>query len=355
MEKSRYQLTSTPIAKAVKFCVYGSEGVGKTTLASKLPSPIFIDTEGSTEHMTLCRYPRPHDWLELMDMVDDASKLKTRTLVIDTLDWADLLCVKSLCKEMKWKSIEDGGYGKGYVMLAEKFSELLEKLSALANRGVNVGFTAHAQLRKIERPEETGAYDHWEMKCSKKVSPLVREWCDLMLFCNYDSVIIHGNNPMESNKITGNKRVMYANHQPTFDAKNRFGLPDKMPLDYEPLRQIFERAQPIEIKPQVEAAPEMPDDPFLADDVSGAAGTPKPESEWTEEEKKSVEPVSLVDAFPELEALMKRDGVTYSMVQYAVSRKGHHPADLPIELYPVEYVNRLVSGWDKFAKYAKSL
>ena len=370
MAKSKFPLTATPVAKAIKFCIYGSEGVGKSTLASKLPHPIFIDTEGSTEHMTVVRYPRPQSWQDIMDMVTDAGNLLNpgNTLIIDTLDWADTLCTRSLCREKKWGSIEDAGYGKGYVMLGEKFSELLAKLTELADKGINVGFCAHAQLRKVEKPEETGAYDHWELKCSKRVAPMVKEWCDLLLFCNYDSLVIHGSNPMEKNRITGNKRVMYANHAPTFDAKNRFGLPDKMPLEYESIKGVFERkTKPVKEPPAQEEKPKderplqpawepLPDDPFLGSDVGGdpsPAEKPKPEEEWTEEDRAQLKPTQLGDRFPELEALMKRDGISYSNIQWAVGRKGHQPPDLPVELYPVEYVDRLVKGWDKFAAYIK--
>ncbi len=356
--KSKYKLESAPKAgKGIRFAVYGVEGIGKSTLASQLPSPIFIDTEGSTDHMTVCRYPRPLDWDDLMAMVEDASRLKIRTLVIDTLDWADILCTRSLLREKSWKSIEDAGYGKGYVMLGEKFSELLEKLTELADKGVNVGFCAHALLRKVEKPEDTGAYDHWELKCSKRVAPLVKEWCDLLLFCNYDSVVVKGNTPMDKNRITGNKRVMYANHQPTFDAKNRFGLPDKMPLEYASIREIFERAAPAQTAPEpVKEEPKRPDDPFLGDDVGrdpAPAEAPKPESEWTEEDRAQLKPTELADCYDELAALMKRDGISYSAVQWAVGRKGHQPPDLPVELYPEDYVDRLVKGWDKFVDYIK--
>jgi hypothetical protein len=366
---SKYTLTTQPTAKAVKFAFYGPEGVGKTTLASKLPGAVTIDTEGSTAHMTLCRYPRPKDWAELMDMVDDAGRQKIGTLIIDTLDWADILCTRSLCKEKKWDSIEAAGYGKGYVMLGEKFAELLAKLSELADRGINVGFCAHAQLRKIEKPEETGAYDHWELKCSKKVAPLVKEWADLILFCNYDTVVIHGNNPMEANRITGNKRVMYANHAPTFDAKNRFGLPDKMPLDYEPIKEIFERAQAVAQAQAKTKNPEpkdkLPDvpftgpetgpalDPFLGDDGGTDKPLPeaKPEAEWTEKDKAQLNPTTIHDRFPELEQLMEASGVQYSEVQAAVSSRGYFPGDMPIEMYPADFVKGcLVAAWDSVKK-----
>ena len=39
----------------------------------------------------------------------------------------------------------------------------------------------------------------------------------------------------------GGQRVMYTTHNPCWDAKNRYGLPDELPMDYEPLREVIER------------------------------------------------------------------------------------------------------------------
>ena len=367
--KSRYALESSAKNKAVKFVVYGPEGIGKSTLVSKFPGVIFIDTEGSTDYMTVCRYPRPKSWDTLLDMVDDASTLKIRTLVIDTADWAERLCVDALCASTGWKGIEDAGYGKGYVYLKEKFGALLDKLTDLQDKGVNVGFTAHAQLRKVERPEETGAYDHWELKVSKQVGPMLKEWADLLLFCNYKSMVIHGASPMEKNKITGGKRVMYTTHNPVWDAKNRFGLPEELPLDYEGIRTVFERnsspavapapvpdfaaAEPaVDEPPQEPAAatwapggslePEevLPDDPFLPE-------TPKPKEEWTDEDKAQLEPTKLKDRYPDLAQLMEASGVQYPEVQAAVSARGYFPGDMPIEMDPADFVKGcLVAAWD---------
>ena len=43
-------ITRGAVQKAQKVIVYGPEGVGKTSFAAKFPDPLFIDTEGSTEH-----------------------------------------------------------------------------------------------------------------------------------------------------------------------------------------------------------------------------------------------------------------------------------------------------------------
>ena len=96
-------------------------------------------------------------------------------------------------------------------------------------------------------------------------------------------------------------------------------------------------------------------DPFLGDDGGTDKPLPeaKPEAEWTEEDKAQLKADTIHDRYPELEALMKRDGISYSNVQWAVARRGHQPAEMPIELYPIEYVDRLVNGWDKFVAYIK--
>ena len=355
---SRYALESSAKNKAVKFVFYGPEGIGKSSLAAKLPSVIFIDTEGSTDYMTVCRYPRPKSWDTLLDMVEDAGQQKIKTLVIDTADWAERLCVDALCAAKGWKGIEDAGYGKGYVYLKEKFGALLDKLTDLQDKGINVGFCAHAQLRKVERPEETGAFDHWELKVSKQVGPMLKEWADLLLFCNYKTMVIHGATPMEKNKIAGGKRVMYTTHNPVWDAKNRFGLPEELPLDYEGIRAVFERnpspatapapapdfaaAEPAPNEPPQEPEPTnaLPDDPFIPEE-------PKPKEEWTPEDKAQLEPTQLKDRYPDLAQLMEAAGVRYAEVQQAVSARGYFPGDMPIELYPADFVKGcLVAAWE---------
>ncbi len=369
---SRYQLESSPKEKAVKFVIYGPEGIGKSTLASKLPGVVFIDTEGSTDHMAVVRYPRPKSWDTLLDMVDDAGQQPIGTLVIDTADWAERLCIDALCDAKGWKGIEDAGYGKGYVYLKEKFGALLDKLTELQEKGINVGFTAHAQLRKIERPEETGAYDHWELKVSKQVGPLLKEWCDLLLFCNYKSMVIHGKTPMEKNKITGNKRVIYTTHNPVWDAKNRFGLPEELPLDYEGIRSVFERKKAAATQEAPKPKPEPAPKPEPKAETWAPGGSLEPEEaqqiggedleDWPIEgpkegpvfpeegppkEPEKVPTTELKDVYPELWQLMEASGIKYEEVQAAVGTRRYYPGDMPIELYPKDFVKGcLVAAWD---------
>ena len=189
------EITRGKIQKAKKVVIYGPEGIGKSTFASKFPDPVFIDTEGSTNDMDVARLPRPTSWNMLFDEIDYVKNNPgvCKTLVIDTIDWAELLCVEHICAIHNKKGIEDFGYGNGYVYTKEEFGRFLNRLSDLIEVNVNVVLTAHAQLRKFEQPDEMGAYDRWELKLGKKTqsqtSPLVKEWADMLLFANYLSPI----------------------------------------------------------------------------------------------------------------------------------------------------------------------
>lgn len=220
---------------ALKVVVYGPEGIGKSTLASRFPRPVFIDTEGSTRHMDVSRTEKPSSWTMLMEQVKciRGDPSVCATLVIDTADWAEQLCIASICASRKLSGIEDMGYGKGYVYLAEEFGRLLNLLEEIVGSGVHVVLTAHAAMRKFEQPDEMGAYDRWELKLQKKTAALVKEWSDLLLFANYKTVSVAADNTGKKFKAQGGKRVVYTSHHPCWDAKNRLGLPDELPLDFD--------------------------------------------------------------------------------------------------------------------------
>lgn len=233
-------ITKGKVKTAKKVVIYGPEGIGKSTLASQFPEPVFIDTEGSTKELDVARYPVPKTWNDVVTDVNDfVESMPGKTLIVDTADWAEQLCISHTCANLGVKGIEDVGYGKGYVYVSEAFADFLNKCNVLIDQGVNVIFTAHAQMRKFEQPDEMGAYDRWEMKLSKKVAPLLKEWADIVLFCNYKTDVITDQNT-KSKKATGGRRVMYASHHPCWDAKNRYDLPDMMPMEFSQIKHLFE-------------------------------------------------------------------------------------------------------------------
>lgn len=245
------------IARPQKVVIYGAEGVGKTTLAAAFPNPLFIDTEGGTSHMDVRRISKPQSWDEFIVVLNEVATTSglCETLVIDTADWAEQMAVTHLLTKYKKAGIEEFGYGKGYVYLSEEFSRMLAALDKCIASGIHVVVTAHAKMRKFEQPDEMGAYDRWEMKLSKNSAPLLKEWADLLLFCNYQTFVFTTEN--KSQKAQGGKRVMYTSHHPCWDAKNRAGLPDVLDLDYRHIAHLFTKAAEAPVVTPVDTVRQM--------------------------------------------------------------------------------------------------
>lgn len=268
------EITRGKMKTAKKVVIYGPEGIGKSTLASQFPDAVFIDCEGSTKSMDVARYPDPLTFTDILEEIKDCVKNHTcKTLVIDTADWAEQKCTEELIAKSKGiKSIEDFGYGKGYTLLKDDFFRLLKECTLAVNEGINVVLTAHAIMRKFEQPDEMGSYDRWELKLSKKCAPLLKEWADLLLFCNYKTTVLT-DAKTKSKKATGGTRVMYTTHHPCWDAKNRFGLDDELPMEWASIAHIFDG--PVEVK--TEKVPDK-DQEFLSEEdlpaFASAVGIP---------------------------------------------------------------------------------
>lgn len=243
------QVTRGRIQTAIKCVVYGPEGVGKSTFASQAPNMIFSDIEGSTKQLDVARFPTPTSWAMQMEQarfVRDQGQGVCFTYALDTVDFLERLCSASVCATNQKNGIEDFGYGSGYTYVYEEFGKLLNLLDEVIGRGVNVILNAHACLRKFEQPDETGGYDRWELKLQgktgKNVSAMVKEWADMVLFANYKTVVINVDNQGAAkgkNKVQGGKRVMYTTHNPCWDAKNRYGLPDELPFEFSHVAHCF--------------------------------------------------------------------------------------------------------------------
>lgn len=348
-----FEITSGKIAKAQKVVIYGPEGIGKTTFGSNFPQPVFIDTEGSTGNIDVARLPNPSSWSMLMQQIQFVKQNPQlmKTLVIDTVDWAEALCKQSVCNTNGWKGIEDAGYGKGYVYVAEEFGRFLNALSDLIDVGINVVLLAHSEIKKFEQPDEMGAYDRYQLKLLKQTAPLVKEWADMLLFMNYRTLSVQTDKEGKKFKGAGGQRTMYANHRPAWDAKNRHNLPDEFPMDFNQIAHIFYPAQPQEPvaepqpvfdvnQPPVQAPVQQtpvsePIAPVVNVEVPTEIADPLPQS------------VPLNPAIPKsLQDLMIQNNVTEVEIQSVVSKKGYYPADTPIANYDPGFIDGvLVAAW----------
>lgn len=357
-----FEITRGQRVRPQKVVIYGPEGVGKTTLAAQFPSPLFIDTESSSDYLDVPRLPAPTSWQMLLDEVTwirDYPYECGGTLVLDTADWAQKLAIDDVCNSMGFKSIEEPGYGKGYTYVTERFGKLLNMLSEVCESGLNVVVTAHAIISKFEQPDEMGAYDRWGLKLidGKKasVAAMLKEWADAVLFANYKTIVISTSKDGKVGKAQGGKnRMLYCSHAATWDAKNRWGLSDEVPMEWSqiapfiPVPQIATpsgttgAANVASVTPEEIAAAQAMPTPF--DEPVGAAqdmvANPEPHPAYLD---------PLYD-------LMARDGITEGMVSEAIYRRGYFPEGTPVSSLPEDFAKFLSSGdvWGQMRAYISS-
>lgn len=370
----KYTVTSGTIPAPVKVVLYGPEGIGKSTFASMFPDPVFIDTEGGTKRLNVARLPTPTSWQMLMDEVAEVARgnVPCGTLVIDTADWAERLCIETVCARFKVKGIEDFGYGKGYTYAKEEFARLLDALGDVLAAGKHVVVTAHAQISRFEQPDAVGSYDRWTMKTSKQVAPLLREWCDMLLFANYKTVVEKaGTGANAKNKASGGKRVLYTTHNPCWDAKNRFALPDEVPFEFASIAACITPANPTPgqmpapsaspnaaiaapartstAKPTV-TAPAPSERPVMVEDDPPA---PTLQQMAAEAQPKIAAELDALGYPAALRDLMVANNVDDAILRHAVFQRGCYPEAMPVAQYAPELVANIVGKWPQWLDFIR--
>lgn len=228
--------------KAPCIVMIGVEGVGKSTAGAGMDSPIFLCAEDGLVGPQFAETPSwsPSSWDDAMAFLDwlRTEEHDYKSLVVDTLDWLEPKLYEYVCNRDGKANIEDYGYGKGYTVAAEEFRRFLGKIDALNKKGLAILVLTHSQIKPFNNPVGDN-YDRYEPKVAKQIAGMVKEWADVVLFARFKVFAHKGKGQMKAKGIGGQERVVHTTHSAGWDAKNRYGLPDEMPLDMPTIMQAI--------------------------------------------------------------------------------------------------------------------
>lgn len=226
--------------RPMRVMVFGPDGVGKSTFAANAPKPIFVGAEDGTSQLNVVRFPEPHNWLDVRDAIAELECDLTHdyeTLVIDTLDWLEPLCWKHVCATKRDKfgkpmsDIQAFGYGKGFDAALDEWRVLLADLDRLrAARGMHVVLLAHSWIKTFKNPADDD-YDRYEIKLHQKAAGLIKEWTDVYMFAIHETLTHEKDGRVRG--ISTGARVLHTQRTAAWDAKNRYDLPETLPLDWD--------------------------------------------------------------------------------------------------------------------------
>lgn len=363
------EINGIQTGSGLKIVIYGQEGVGKSTLASQFPGAVFIDCEGSTSRMNVRRLPKPTSWKMFTDefeyILSSCKANGYKTAIVDTFDWAERLALEALCTEHNVTGIEGMNYGKGWEYEKEMIGRFLDGTDRLIKEGVNIVLLCHAISRKTTLPEETEEFDHWELKLgnktTNKIAPLLKEWSDMTLFLAFRTNIIAVDDKGKKHKATSCERIMYTTKTAWWDAKNRFGMPDKLPLTWESLAPIFgsapvaETAPPVNVPPAQQVIEKAQQAGITVQPVKdGVTDVPNAFGDFVDITPTS-QPYQRVQGIPDaLADLMQQHNVTAEQIEYVSIDVRHYMANgMKIQQFPTDYLMYLTTIWDQVVQLIK--
>jgi hypothetical protein len=223
--------------KPRRIMIYGVHGIGKSTFGAMSPSPIFVPTEDGISDIDVDSFPLAETYDQFLSNLSTLAteEHEYKTCVVDSMDWLEQLIWKKVCQQHNINNIEDIDYGKGYTFAINPLSEVLQALNFLRGKvGMHVILIAHAAVTRFNNPE-TESYDRYSPKMHKTASALVQEWCDEVLFANYQTYTRSEDQGFgkDRNIATGSgERILRCSERPAHVAKNRCGLPDEIALDW---------------------------------------------------------------------------------------------------------------------------
>lgn len=249
-------MISGPLPRAQRFTIYGVHGIGKSTLAAGFPTPIFVDTEDGTSHLAVNRI-LAGDYQSLIKALLELPEtdIPCRTVIVDTIDHVELFLRDEVCRAHRIDGIEALGYGKGWVFLAEKFNNFINRyLDPLIKAGIHVVTIAHSNIKRIQWPG-LDRFDRWELRLSLGCANRLKEWSDSVLFLNWKTrVSVSEGKPKGAG---GTERAIYTTHAAAHDAKTRVPIPEVVPCTFDAIKSLlcdWERPLRVPIQEQFAAA-----------------------------------------------------------------------------------------------------
>ena len=205
----------TGAGEGEKALVYGDTGLGKTTILTMMPNPIFIGLDDGGRKIVNPKTGEPINHVPGVETFEDVRAAiqqvnlfpKGSSCVIDTITVLEQLIEAHVLQSVPLsqggaaRNIKSYGWNDGSSHVLDAFRLLLQDLDILVRRGVNIGLIAQEQVISIANAEGQDylqACPRLHHDRSISVMKQVCEWVDHIFRINYLNTAVRS----EGKKIT---------------------------------------------------------------------------------------------------------------------------------------------------------
>ena len=217
--------------------IHGTCGIGKSTFASCAPNPVFLPIEEGLGGLSVDAFPLISSWADLMEAMGSlyTEDHQYQTMVIDSLSALELIINSQVAKDNNKSNIEDIPYGRGYAFAVDYWKQLIEGISALRDKkNITPILIAHTEITRFDSPE-IDSYDRYVISLHKRAVTILNERADIIGFANWRTHVVKtdaGFNQKQSRGVGTGERLLHLVERPAYIAKNRYGMPETIPLDW---------------------------------------------------------------------------------------------------------------------------
>ncbi len=237
-----------PVKRAIvpRILFNAIEGWGKTSLAAYAPGAVIIQARGETGYQTLVDAGRVplvptalvDSWDALLGLLDAmiADPGTAKLIALDALGGFERLCHEHVCaRDFRgdWGERGFGSFQKGYDLAVTDWLGLLNRLDRLNEKGIAIVILSHVQVKQFKNPAGSD-YDRYESACHAKTAAVTYKWSDACLFGQF--LTITEKQGQRTKGIGGTDRVVYTERRDSWDAKNRYGMPEVVDIAADPTK-----------------------------------------------------------------------------------------------------------------------
>lgn len=219
--------------------IHGTPGIGKTTFAACSESPIFIRAEDGLGEIEVPTFPEIESLDQFMEAIGSLFEEEHdfKTVVIDSLSALEPMIWAKVAQDHGKKNLEDIGYGKGYIYALDYWRDMMDACKALSRKGIMPILIAHTDIARFDSPE-TDPYDRYQIKLHKKAFQFLYEQADIIGFAN-EPVIVRkqDKDDKKGRGVSRGSRQLNLIESAAVIAKNRYSMPESVPLVWEEFAQ----------------------------------------------------------------------------------------------------------------------
>lgn len=229
---------SKPADRALVGTICGDSGMGKTSLASTFPKPIFIRPEDGLQAIPAAdrpdAFPVPQTADQVFEQITALIKEDHdyQTVVFDSVTRLEALFVQDILeRDGRAKSINQamGGYGAGPAAVASMHARVRKGAGLLnTRRGMHVVFLAHADVETMRLPDHDD-YMRYSLRLPSKSLPPYVDDVDVVGFLRLE-MFTKGDEGERKKAVATGDRELICYATPANVSKNRFGITDALPV-----------------------------------------------------------------------------------------------------------------------------